>query len=90
MASEERRPQLSPWLGPFLLAGVMIEIARIILWWCLNALLWGSELIGATLLLAWLYYVIVLEPRIRRKKQTNPAASSARPTDGTKKPGART
>jgi hypothetical protein len=52
----------------------MIEIARVILWWTFHALLWGSELIGAALLLAWLYYVIALEPRIRRKKPTMPAA----------------
>jgi hypothetical protein len=35
-----------------------------------DALLRGSESIAAALLLAWLYYVIALEPRIRRKKQT--------------------
>lgn len=39
-------------------------------------MLWGSEIIGAALLLGWLYYVVVLEPRIRRKKQTMPAAES--------------
>lgn len=55
----------------------MIEIARIILWGILHALLWGSELIAVALLLAWLYYVIALEPRISRKKQTTPVANSA-------------
>ena len=55
----------------------MIELARLMLWWTLHTMLWGSEIIGATLLLAWLYYVVVLEPRIRRKKaQTMPAAQS--------------
>jgi hypothetical protein len=54
----------------------MIEFARLILWWSLHVLLWGSEIIGAALLLAWLYYVVVLEPRIRRKKQSMPAAQS--------------
>jgi hypothetical protein len=54
----------------------MIEFARLILWWSLHAMLWGSEIIGAALLLGWLYYVVVLEPRIRRKKQTMPAAES--------------
>jgi len=48
----------------------MIEIARVILWWILHALLWGSEFILVALLIAWLYYVIVIEPRIRRKKET--------------------
>jgi len=61
----------------------MIEIARVILWWILHALLWGSEFILVALLIAWLYYVIVIEPRIRRKKQTlvaetdQPASTSA-------------
>jgi len=58
----------------------MIEIARIILRGLLHALLWGSELIAASLLLAWLYYVIALEPRIRRQKKTMPAAGSNQPT----------
>ena len=57
----------------------MMEIARVILWWIFHALLWGSESIAAALLLAWLYYVIDLEPRIRRKKQTMPAAGSNQP-----------
>jgi hypothetical protein len=57
----------------------MIESARIILWWILHALLWGSEAIAAALLLAWLYYVIALEPRIRRKKQNRPGAGSNQP-----------
>jgi len=57
----------------------MIEIARVILWWILHALLWGSEFIVVALLMAWLYYVIVLEPRIRRKKQTAPAAETDQP-----------
>jgi hypothetical protein len=57
----------------------MIEIARVILWWILHALLWGSEFIVVALLMAWLYYVIVLEPRIRRKKQTALAAEPDRP-----------
>ena len=56
----------------------MIEFARLILWWILHTALWGSEIVGAVLLLAWLYYVVVLEPRIRRKKQALPAAQ---PTD---------
>jgi flagellar biosynthesis/type III secretory pathway M-ring protein FliF/YscJ len=54
----------------------MIEIARVILWWILHALLWGSEFILVALLMAWLYYVIVIEPRIRRKKQTIPVAET--------------
>jgi hypothetical protein len=54
----------------------MIEFARLILWWSLHVMLWGSEIIGAALLLGWLYYVAVLEPRIRRKKQTMSAAES--------------
>jgi hypothetical protein len=54
----------------------MIEFARLILWWSLHAMLWGSEIIGATLLLGWLYYVVVLEPRIRRRKQAISAAES--------------
>jgi hypothetical protein len=54
----------------------MIEIARVILYWIRHALLWGSEIIAAALLSAWLYYVIALQPRIRRKKQTMPAAGS--------------
>ncbi len=54
----------------------MIEFARLILWWSLHVMLWGSEIIGATLLLGWLYYVVVLEPRIRRKKQAVPATES--------------
>jgi len=57
----------------------MIEIARGILWWSLHTLLWGSELIAAALLLAWLYYLIAIAPRIRRKKQTGPAAGSSQP-----------
>jgi hypothetical protein len=57
----------------------MIEIARVILRLILHALLWGSESIAAALLLAWLYYVIALEPRIRRKKQTTLAAGSNQP-----------
>jgi hypothetical protein len=61
----------------------MIEIARVILWGILHALLWGSELIAAALLLAWLYYVIALEPRIRRKKLTMPAAGSNQPAPPT-------
>jgi hypothetical protein len=56
----------------------MIEFARLMLWWSLHAVLWGSEIIGATLLLGWLYYVVVLEPRIRRKKQSMPAAETDR------------
>jgi peptidoglycan/LPS O-acetylase OafA/YrhL len=55
----------------------MIEFARLILGWTLHAILWGSEIIGAALLLAWLYYVVVLEPRIRRKKQTAEPGQSA-------------
>ena len=54
----------------------MIEIIQATLYWILHAMLWGSELIAAALLLAWLYYVIVLEPRIRRKKQTMQTARS--------------
>jgi hypothetical protein len=57
----------------------MIEIGRVILWWILHALLWGSELIAAALLLAWVYYVTALEPCIRRKKQAMPAAGSNLP-----------
>ena len=57
----------------------MIEIARVILWWVLHALLWGSEFIVVALLMAWLYYVIVLEPRLRRKKQTAPAPETGQP-----------
>jgi hypothetical protein len=53
----------------------MIEIARVILRWGLHILMWGSELIGAALLLGWLYYVVVLEPRIRSKKLTKPGAA---------------
>jgi flagellar biosynthesis/type III secretory pathway M-ring protein FliF/YscJ len=63
----------------------MIEFARLILWWSLHAALWGTEIIGAALLLAWLYYVVILEPRIRRRKQAMPAAqsdqSAPQPTD---------
>ena len=62
----------------------MIEFARLILWWILHTALWGSEIVGAVLLLAWLYYVVVLEPRIRRKKQALPAAQ---PTDHGMTPG---
>ena len=54
----------------------MIEIARVILRWSLHILMWGSELIGAALLLGWLYYVAVLEPRIRSNKQTKPVQNS--------------
>jgi len=53
----------------------MIEIARETLRWGLHILMWGSELIGAALLLGWLYYVVVLEPRIRSKKLTKPDAA---------------
>jgi hypothetical protein len=61
----------------------MIEIIQAILYWILHAMLWGSELIAAALLLAWLYYVIVLEPRIRRKKQQAAGSKSAeRSADG--------
>jgi hypothetical protein len=55
----------------------MIEIIQAIFYWILHAMLWGSELIAAALLLAWLYYVIVLEPRIRRKKQQAAGSKSA-------------
>jgi hypothetical protein len=58
----------------------MIEFARVILWWILHALLWGSEFIVVALLVAWLYYVMVLEPRIRRKKQFAPPAETDQPT----------
>ena len=57
----------------------MSEIVRVILWWILHALLWGSEFILVALLMAWLYYVIVIEPRIRRKKQTIPVAETDQP-----------
>jgi len=57
----------------------MIEIARVILWWVLHALLWGSEVTVVALLMAWAYYMIILEPRIRRKKQTMPAAETNLP-----------
>ena len=61
----------------------MIEIARVILWWILHALLWGSEFILVALLMAWLYYVIVIEPRVRRKKQTIPVAETDQPAPTT-------
>jgi hypothetical protein len=61
----------------------MIEIARVILWWILHALLWGSEFILVALLMAWLYYVIVIEPRIRRKKQTIPVTETDQPAPTT-------
>jgi hypothetical protein len=50
----------------------MIEIVR----WSLHVLLWASEFIVGALLLAWLYYMIAIEPRIRRKGQTKPNAGS--------------
>ena len=57
----------------------MLEIARVMLWWVLHALLWGSEFIVVALLMTWLYYVIVLEPRIRRKKQAMPVTEADQP-----------
>ena len=50
----------------------MIEIVR----WSLHVLLRASEFIFGVLLLAWLYYSIAIEPRIRRKNQTKPNAGS--------------